>query len=375
MTTAAMVGAGLIGRSWAMVFARAGWRVRLFDSVALQLDTAREHIASGLAEQQQYGLADDAAAAFARVEYIADLEQALAGVDWVQENAPEVLDVKRELYPRIDRATPKAAIVASSTSAIPASRFTETLAGRARCLVAHPVNPPHLVPVVELCGAPWTDAATLARARAVMIEIGQVPIIVKRRVDCGPGQPERAGSKMSSRCGAVVVEGAGAVKAGRQRGVDARAQRLQQVCWTRSTAHHPHLVEDAWRAGPALLRQLEVACANADELAVATVAHATADAEIITRLPGLGSFTGTGCSPRSASTEPFADALAQGLRRQRTGHPRQPQEPAPDAPRPRRRRRARRRAGAAAPPTASPRGSPSTWRRSRASDAGSWCEK
>jgi nucleoside-diphosphate-sugar epimerase len=107
MTTAAMVGAGLIGRSWAMVFARAGWRVRLFDSVALQLDAAREHIASGLAEQQQYGLADDAAAAFARVEYVADLEKALAGVDWVQENAPELLDVKRELYPRIDRATPK----------------------------------------------------------------------------------------------------------------------------------------------------------------------------------------------------------------------------------------------------------------------------
>ena len=78
MTTAAMVGAGLIGRSWAMVFARAGWRVRLFDSVALQLDAAREHIASGLAEQQQYGLADDAAAAFARIEYVADLEKALA---------------------------------------------------------------------------------------------------------------------------------------------------------------------------------------------------------------------------------------------------------------------------------------------------------
>jgi len=183
MTTAAMVGAGLIGRSWAMVFARAGWRVRLFDNVASQLDAAREHIASGLAEQQQYGLADDAAAAFARVEYVTDLEQALAGVDWVQENAPEVLDVKRALYPRIDRATPATATIASSTSAIPASRFTDGLAGRARCLVAHPVNPPHLVPVVELCGAPWTSAETMARARDVMTAIGQVPITVKRELD------------------------------------------------------------------------------------------------------------------------------------------------------------------------------------------------
>ena len=181
--TAAMVGAGLIGRSWAMVFARAGWRVRLYDSVAAQLDAARGHVERGLAEQQQYGLADDAVAAAARIEYVPDLAQALRGADWVQENAPEVLDVKRALYPDIDRAAPPDAIIASSTSAIPASRFTESLPGRARCLVAHPVNPPHLVPVVELCGAPWTDAATIARARDVMTSIGQVPVTVRREID------------------------------------------------------------------------------------------------------------------------------------------------------------------------------------------------
>ena len=178
-----MIGAGLIGRSWAMVFARAGWRVRLHDSVPEQLIAAREHIEAGLLEQQAYGLADDAAAAAARVEYVTSLDDAVADVQWVQENAPEVLDVKRGLYPRIDRATPPAAIIASSTSAIPASRFTEDLPGRERCLVAHPVNPPHLVPVVELCGAPWTTPATLKRARTVMDDIGQVPVIVKRELD------------------------------------------------------------------------------------------------------------------------------------------------------------------------------------------------
>jgi L-gulonate 3-dehydrogenase len=182
-TTAAMIGAGLIGRSWAMVFARAGWRVRLYDSFPAQLEAAREHIDTGLAEQQAYGLADDAAAAAARIAYATDLDAALAGVDWVQENLPEVLDVKREMYPRLDRAVPPTAILASSTSAIPASRFTEDLAGRARCLVAHPINPPHLVPVVELCGSPWTSPATVERARVVMTDIGQVPIVVKRELD------------------------------------------------------------------------------------------------------------------------------------------------------------------------------------------------
>ncbi|MBC8118903.1 MAG: 3-hydroxyacyl-CoA dehydrogenase, partial [Burkholderiaceae bacterium] len=75
------------------------------------------------------------------------------------------------------------AILASSTSAIVASLFTAELGGKARCLVVHPVNPPHLVPVVELCGAPWTSEATLERARAVMDSVGQVPIIVRREID------------------------------------------------------------------------------------------------------------------------------------------------------------------------------------------------
>jgi L-gulonate 3-dehydrogenase len=166
-----------------MVFSRAGWQVRLYDSVPAQLDATREHVAAELAEQQSYGLAADAVAAAARIAYVGELDEALAGVDWVQENVPEVLDVKLEMYRRLDRGTPPTAILASSTSAIPASRFTEDLPGRARCLVAHPVNPPHLVPIVELCGAPWTSPATVERARAVMTDIGQVPIVVKREIE------------------------------------------------------------------------------------------------------------------------------------------------------------------------------------------------
>ena len=82
----------------------------------------------------------------------------------MQENLPEDVEIKRAVFAELDRLAPASAILASSTSAIVASHFTEELAGRARCLVAHPVNPPHLVPVVELCGAPWTSAATLASA-------------------------------------------------------------------------------------------------------------------------------------------------------------------------------------------------------------------
>ncbi len=179
---AAIIGAGLIGRAWAMVFARAGWRVRLFDSVPAQLDVARAQIAVSLAEQQAAGLVDDAASAGARVSMVDRIQDALPDVAWVQENLPEQVEVKRDVFRTLDALAPATAVLASSTSAIPASQFTEQLAGRARCLVAHPVNPPHLVPVVELCGAPWTAPATIEGAHAVMTEVGQVPIVVRREV-------------------------------------------------------------------------------------------------------------------------------------------------------------------------------------------------
>ncbi len=180
---AAIIGAGLVGRAWAMVFARAGWHVRLYDNAPAQLDLARGHIATSLAEQQAAGLVDDAERAAARVSMVTRIEDAVTGVDWVQENLPEQVEIKREVFRTLDALAPAAAVLASSTSAIPASQFTDMLAGRSRCLVAHPVNPPHLIPVVELCGAPWTSAATIERAKSVMAEVGQVPIVVRRELD------------------------------------------------------------------------------------------------------------------------------------------------------------------------------------------------
>ncbi len=180
---AAIIGAGLIGRAWAIVFARAGWRVRMHDSRPEQLGAARAHIATSLAEQEAAGLVDDAAGALARVAEFERVANTVDGANWVQENLPEQVEIKRDAFRMLDELAPGDAVLASSTSAIPASQFTEALAGRARCVVAHPVNPPHLVPVVEVCGAPWTAKSTIEHARAVMSEIGQVPILVRRELD------------------------------------------------------------------------------------------------------------------------------------------------------------------------------------------------
>ncbi len=183
MRIAAVIGAGLVGRAWSMVFARAGWQVRLYDRDSAQVVAARDFIAASLVEQVQFGLCADATTTLERISGASTFEAAVADAEWVQENVPEVLDVKIALFEALDRIAPPDAILASSTSAIPGSSFTESLGGRARCLVAHPVNPPHLVPVVEVCGTPWTAPATIERALSVLTAVGQVPILVRREVE------------------------------------------------------------------------------------------------------------------------------------------------------------------------------------------------
>ena len=180
---AAVVGAGLIGRAWAIVFARAGWEVRLFDPDPGALAAAPALIRASMDELARHGLLRDPEGSAARIACVADLAEAVAEADLVQENGPEDAAVKAAIFADLDRLAPPQAILASSSSAIVASRFTEKLRGRARCLVAHPVNPPHLVPVVELCGAPWTDPGVLQAARAFYEAVGQVPVVVNRELE------------------------------------------------------------------------------------------------------------------------------------------------------------------------------------------------
>lgn len=181
--TVGIVGSGLIGRSWANVFARGGWSVVLWDPVAAVRASAVSQIETSLRELQEFGLVDDADAAVKRIRVAETLEEAVSVADFVQESGPETLEAKVDIFARMDAAAKPQTILASSTSAIVSSLFTEKLKGRARCLVAHPVNPPHLVPVVELCGAPWTSADTVKRAREVFSDVGQVPVTVNKEID------------------------------------------------------------------------------------------------------------------------------------------------------------------------------------------------
>lgn len=165
----AIIGAGLIGRSWSVTFARAGVPVVLYD-----IDTGALEAAGNWIEAMLPGGGG--------VRYEDDLARAVAGVDYVQECTAEVLEVKTELFTELDSLTPPEAVLASSTSALLASDFTGGMARPDRALVAHPVNPPHLVPLVELVPSPRTDQRVVAATRAFMERVGQSPIEVKAEI-------------------------------------------------------------------------------------------------------------------------------------------------------------------------------------------------
>ncbi|WPZ33561.1 3-hydroxyacyl-CoA dehydrogenase [Thalassobaculum sp. OXR-137] len=181
--TFAVAGAGLIGRAWAIVFARAGHSVRLWDGNPEALAASLPLLRANLDDLEAQGLIDSAANVAARVTAVDTLGDALDGARWMQECIAETVEAKEGLFEEADRYAEPDAILASSSSSITASKYTEALPGRLRCLVAHPVNPPYLVPLVELCPAPWTDPAVIQRARQVMDSVGMVPVAVNKEVE------------------------------------------------------------------------------------------------------------------------------------------------------------------------------------------------
>jgi len=185
---AAIIGAGLIGRAWAIVFARAGWRVRLYsrryDQGLATSGAAIEAIQTSLADMQDAGLLHEPPSAIAaRITPVATLADACVNATLVQENIVEDAAAKAALFAAVDALAPADAILASSTSWLPASTFSEKLPGRHRALVAHPTNPPHLVPLVEVCPAAWTADDTVQRAMAIYASVGQQPVRVNREID------------------------------------------------------------------------------------------------------------------------------------------------------------------------------------------------
>ena len=180
----AIVGAGSIGTSWAIVFARGGHPVAVYDPDPARLAAAVEEIAARLAALEAAALlAESGTEIAARVSMHDQLGPAVEGAVHIQECVPEQLELKRELFNELDTLADPDAVIASSSSALTISETAGHLPGRGRCLVVHPANPPHLLPVVELVPAVFTDAAVTERTFALLKASGMSPVHVRHEIE------------------------------------------------------------------------------------------------------------------------------------------------------------------------------------------------
>ena len=194
----AIIGMGLVGRSWAVDFARAGARVALWDAMDGVVETSLSQIRQLVSDMDGAGLLNETPEAIlSRINPCSTLSEALSGADYIQENTPERIEIKYDVLAAIEANAQPDAVIASSSSGLLPSAMFENIASARRCLVAHPLNPPHLIPAVELVPGPATDAASLHTARMILEEAGHVVLTLRREI---------AGFVMNRLQGAVLDE-------------------------------------------------------------------------------------------------------------------------------------------------------------------------
>jgi len=176
----AIVGTGVIGASWAALFVARGLQVVATDPAPGAEENLRRAV--DLAWEPLSSLGSSAGASPKNLEFTLDLERALSSADFVQENGPERLDFKVKLFADIDRLTPAGSIIASSSSGLRMTAVQAECSHPERCVIGHPFNPPHLMPLVEVVGGQKTAAQAIERTIAFYRSIGKEPIRLHKEV-------------------------------------------------------------------------------------------------------------------------------------------------------------------------------------------------
>jgi 3-hydroxyacyl-CoA dehydrogenase len=168
----AIIGTGVIGASWSALFLAKGLEVTATDVAPNAEAALRRFVDAAWPALKRLGLSPGASQS--NLKFTADLAQAIAGADLVQENGPERIDFKRKLYGQLDELLPPDVIIASSSSGLTMSEIQSGAATHPeRCVIAHPFNPPHLIPLVEIVGGAKTSEETIRRAAEFYTSIGQ----------------------------------------------------------------------------------------------------------------------------------------------------------------------------------------------------------
>src|ERR1700732_5230581 len=174
----AIVGTGLIGASWAAQYLASGFDVVASDPAPNAEAKLREYVDAAWPALTAIGLAPDATRA--RLTFASSMKEALSDADFVQENGPERPDFKIKLFAEIDDATPPNSIIASSSSGITMSVIQSGCKRPERCVIGHPFNPPHIIPLVEVVGGGKTSPETVKTAMAFYESIEKKPIHLRK---------------------------------------------------------------------------------------------------------------------------------------------------------------------------------------------------
>ncbi len=179
----ACVGSGLVGQGWAALFALKGYGVVMHDLTEDVLGRAMSRVGNHVRFLVDSGLDGDADSALGLIETTTDLSEAVGDAGFVIESVYESYDVKKQVFSEMDLAAPEDTILASSTSGLLMTEIQSAVGLHPeRCVVAHPWNPVHLVPLVELSPGELTSQRTVERTYALMEDIGKVPIVLRKEV-------------------------------------------------------------------------------------------------------------------------------------------------------------------------------------------------
>jgi len=180
----AVIGAGTIGHSWALLFSWKGYKVRLYDIKEQILMLALEKIKNEIRQLTLSNVIkdDQIEKIINNIELTSDLRRAVDNCDYIQESAPELVELKRKLFHEIELFANENSIIASSSSSIPISALQKDMRKPERAIVVHPINPPHLIPVVEIVPSQITSKETIQKTIEIMKNLGKEPVIIKKEI-------------------------------------------------------------------------------------------------------------------------------------------------------------------------------------------------
>lgn len=180
----AIVGGGLIGSSWAAFFATKGYEVKVYESVPEVRAKILEKVDRGLRflVENELGAKDSATVSFNRVQIARSVAEALEGAQYVQECTTEDYAVKKPVFEEMDRLAPPETLLVSSSSGLLMTEIQKAAQRPERCVIAHPFNPPHLIPLVEIVRGEKTSPETVDRTVQFMTSLNKVPVVLNKEV-------------------------------------------------------------------------------------------------------------------------------------------------------------------------------------------------